>query len=364
MKKIAIVLLAALLCFSFCGCGVCTECNGEKTVLCASCDGKGEVKCPEKNCNDGSTGYSCTNCGGREGVSKCLLCDYSGKETRTCETCGGDGVIINPFTWESFSCNTCDGLGQAVYDCDNCKGYGLICSYCRFNSKNYPTEDYHPYLKECAFCSGKGTVRCDDCMGKQSLPCSACSVEEYEAFVSEQNEKNKKEIEKELIENAKTMLTGITKDGLSYQADPVDKNILQKTKDYLLTYEGSFEEKSDLLEKIEQIAPYVDSVWKIVDGFDTKIFFKQMPPSLKQCTFQVKYSRENEAFYIRVFNSKIFYATNEGNKVFEYFWDGDNEAYEVFLTKKGNLKFKQYEKTTFGSRTDVVIDSCELKKVK
>lgn len=380
MKKLITLLLALAMLFSLCACGntekVCPECNGAKTVACSVCSGSGKVECPEDDCDNGVLGVSCTNCGGREEIIVCTKCDGEQKETRTCETCGGDGIIVNPVTWEKFECGNCEGLGQAVYTCSRCCGYGLICTYCRSNAVNYPSEEFHPYYIECETCSGTGMITCVNCQGAKEIPCPACSEAEYQAFMSnleaEKDAKNNAEKDAEIVENVKSLLSGITADDMSYNAKPFDQETLQVAKELLTSYEGEFDEKSKFLEQIEQITPYVDSTWELVDGMDTRMFNPTTLNSI-QYKFQVTYSRDKEAFYIRViqidsafpngYNSKVFYAQNQGENIFEYYWDGANEAYEVYLTESGNLSFVQYEKPVNGVRTDTVVDSCELKKL-
>ena len=239
MKKLISSLVVLTMLLSLCACGnkVCSECNGAKTVVCSLCSGSGRVECPEEACEDGVTGFSCTNCGGREEIVVCSKCDGEQKETRTCETCGGDGIVVNPFTWEKFKCGNCNGLGQAVYTCSRCGGYGLICNYCRSNAFNYPTEQFHPYYIECETCDGTGTIICDGCLGAKEIPCQTCSDAEYQAFMSnidaEKNTKNNAEKEAEIIETVKTLLSGITAGEMSYHAKPFSSETLQMAKETL-----------------------------------------------------------------------------------------------------------------------------------
>ncbi|NLD19166.1 MAG: hypothetical protein GX663_02825 [Clostridiales bacterium] len=88
MKKIAIVIMAIT--FSvllFVGCG-------EKEVPCDTCNGKGEVSV----IIDSATCTKCNGTGEDAFGGTCGTCYGSGQthhyDTKKCEKCGGDGVII------------------------------------------------------------------------------------------------------------------------------------------------------------------------------------------------------------------------------------------------------------------------------
>lgn len=124
----------------------CYTCYNSRTITCEDCRGKGKTLC--------------NLCYDNKYLGKCFFCEGTGKEEDfvKCSSCNGDGIIINPFTWQQFTCNPCDGIGYVyVYEeCDYCtKGDGL-CISCKGTglAKN---------AKKCVSCSGSGETTCPDC---------------------------------------------------------------------------------------------------------------------------------------------------------------------------------------------------------
>lgn len=362
MKKTALVVLTAILALFLWGCQMtCGTCDGEETIACSACQGTGSEDCPEPECEGGSTGASCTNCFGREGMRTCSTCEGEGSVFGPCSKCEGSGKIVNPFTWEAFECAACDGAGLANEDCDKCEGYGVTCNYCESNMSSYPTADWHPYYRECATCQGEGSFTCDECTGVGSFPCPDCREEEYNAAISSVEQQKAEEAteaeQQALVDEVKTLLSGIEEGEPSYYADELSQELLEQAENLLVSYEGGFAEKNELLDGIASVRPYCNTRWRCVEGDPAFFGSTANPPN--GYLMKATYNRDN--FYIRL-QDQIFYPCDCGDCDFTYEWGGANESYKVFVQEDGSLVFNQYEKPTHGAATDIVINSCTLKR--
>lgn len=154
--------------------GKCTECNGDKTVVCDACDGSGEC-----SACDGSGRYPCYSC---DQTGECSYCGGSGEED--CDDCDGDG-------WVWVECRACNGTGRYTLrngydvecrvchgsgnhhkeDCDNCDGTGSVdCHVCDGSGECQKCGGEGDV--ECRACHGTGT--CGKCKGKAKLKCRNC----------------------------------------------------------------------------------------------------------------------------------------------------------------------------------------------
>lgn len=163
------------------GDGVCPECE-HGWVYCEDCDGDGTVSCPDCNGTGNFIDDYCNQCGGsgyyRDNI-KCRACGGTGRFTRECRRCGGDGTI---------ECERCDGDGG--WDCKACDGTGE-CSHC--HGKGYIPCKSCNATGTCGKCKGRGRVWCPDCKGKgecficagtKKVTCPRCNgLGEYQAYL-------------------------------------------------------------------------------------------------------------------------------------------------------------------------------------
>lgn len=137
-----------------CDDGKCTECHGDKTVVCDACDG-------DKHCHscEGSGEYPCHSC---NESGECRYCDGTGEED--CDDCDGDGWV-----WDD--CRACNGTGR--YTLRN--GYDVECRVCHGSG--------HHHKEDCWTCNGTGSVDChvcdgsglcEKCGGAGHVECRAC----------------------------------------------------------------------------------------------------------------------------------------------------------------------------------------------
>lgn len=361
MKKTALIVLTAILALFLWGCQLtCGTCDGEEAIACSTCQGSGSVDCPEPECENGSTGASCTNCFGREGMRTCSACEGEGAVYGPCSKCEGSGKIVNPITWEAFECAACDGAGLANEDCDKCGGYGLTCNYCESNRSSYPTADWHPYYRECATCQGEGSFACDDCTGAGSFPCPDCREEEYNATMSSIEQKKAEEASEA---ERQALIDEALEVGYPSLAQ------LEQAESLLNSYDGSFAEKTELLNGIAAVKPYCDTRWTLSEGDPD--FFGNWSSSSGEYIIKVSYGGVD--FDIRICpadtveqgvftQGKLFHVCFCGDCAFNYKWGGTNESYKVFAQEDGSLLINQYEKDTYGDATDTVVNSCTLKR--
>lgn len=369
MKKIfslaAILIVFSLVLSSCADIGsnkVCAECNGELRVKCLDCNGLGTQPCKAENCDNGKTGTSCTNCGGREGIRECGTCELEGVIKVTCDICDGDKKVRNPITWEEFICENCDENGQVAVICTSCGGHGLICNYCRANLSTYPHPDYHPYFKECNECNGDGNIACDTCKNEKYFPCSVCAPDEYKKITDKIEGIKKEEKRRIFTEEVLYLLTGITENQMSYTAKPISKETLAKVKEMLLNYEEDFDLKTDLLKDIETIEKYFESKWEYVSG-DAKYFEPRMSKNPDYYILgELKYSRDEKAFYFSMnpvrdgseINGQVIYLSSDPTYVFEYRYG--SKRITVKLTEENTLLFEEFIK---GNPEN----SCELRRI-
>ena len=143
MKKFLCVLLlicTITLCLS--SCQKCEICNGNKKIECTECLGHGKEVCDSCDGKGDCTNSECWN--GR--VSEGEDCTY-------CES----GWIINPITWQQFTCGYCNGQGFEIVEkeCWLCDGSGK-CFSCDGSGLK---ED----AKTCTRCEGIGEIDCSKC---------------------------------------------------------------------------------------------------------------------------------------------------------------------------------------------------------
>jgi DnaJ-class molecular chaperone len=116
----------------------CGRCQGEGTVPCPACGGKGYT---------GVGRRPCAACGG-QGKFDCPRCNAQGWVA--CPTCKGTGE-----EFRGLACQACGGRGKAR--CPRCKGAKQI---------------------SCKHCQGTGTltrpVVCEQCQGAKAVPCPDC----------------------------------------------------------------------------------------------------------------------------------------------------------------------------------------------
>lgn len=124
---------------------ICKTCYNSRQITCEKCRGKGKELC--ESCYD------------HKYLGKCYFCEGTGEEEDfvKCSTCDGNGVIINPFTWQTFKCTPCNGIGYVyVYEeCDFCND-GL----CRSCDGTGLAEN----ARNCVSCGGIGEITCPDCV--------------------------------------------------------------------------------------------------------------------------------------------------------------------------------------------------------
>lgn len=102
--------------------GTCNTCNGNGEIECPECSGNAEVKCPKCH-GDGTNGpdIDCPDCKGTGRVKKlvrmgkCLKCNGTGKTPSICDECDGTGDVL---------CKNCEGNGYV--ECPSCKGSGEV----------------------------------------------------------------------------------------------------------------------------------------------------------------------------------------------------------------------------------------------
>ena len=122
---------------------------------CQQCKGTGEIDCVA--CQEGRN--LCETCRGVGGaVTHCEKCDGDGYTIDWCSKCNKSGVIINPFTWEKFTCWECNGKLLVENKCDKCEGTGSL------NFKTCIACDGDKYI-ECSECNGEGAITCPGCKG-------------------------------------------------------------------------------------------------------------------------------------------------------------------------------------------------------
>ncbi|MFW6108259.1 MAG: protein kinase domain-containing protein, partial [bacterium] len=116
----------------------CERCDGEGTVPCAACGGKGYTGTVKRPCDacGGQGKFDCPRCNAQGWVS-CPTCNGTGEEFKglACQTCGGRGKI---------RCPRCKGAKQMA--CKKCRGTGVLT---------------RPEV-------------CEECQGARIVPCPAC----------------------------------------------------------------------------------------------------------------------------------------------------------------------------------------------
>lgn len=177
-----------------CDDGKCTECNGEKTVVCDACDGdkychscEGSGKYPCHSCNESG---ECRHCYG-SGEEDCDDCDGNGWVWDDCRACNGTGryTLRNGYDVE---CRVCHGYGHHHKEsCRTCYGTGSVeCHVCDGSGKcGKCGGEGHVECRAChgtgtcGKCRGKGTLKCRNCKGtglcpsckgSQTIPCRRC----------------------------------------------------------------------------------------------------------------------------------------------------------------------------------------------
>jgi DnaJ-class molecular chaperone len=93
-----------------------------------------------------------------ERIRACNHCDLRGYVVETCYVCQGKGDIVQ-------RCHKC--FGREKIKCETCSGEGVVIEKDHFGQKNYHS---------CTVCQGKGVQLCPVCEGKGSLSsdCRSC----------------------------------------------------------------------------------------------------------------------------------------------------------------------------------------------
>ena len=105
---------------------------------CITCEGTGMINCNQ--CLD----QRCDKC--LSGYIACDECDGIGYSLEICSICDGKGYIINPITWEKFSCETlveidCSSCEDGDNKCWTCGGDELIGSCVCNDDRKIPCPD-------------------------------------------------------------------------------------------------------------------------------------------------------------------------------------------------------------------------------
>ena len=125
---------------------------GTSSYTCNTCGGDGTIECPT------CVGRGRDICGSCDGKGTCTHGCDDGVFIRyiDCDICD-NGIIVNPFTWQKFSCGKCDGLGiiREAKKCGYCKGTNK-CSQCDGSGLTWNA-------RVCQDCTGSGKIDCPDC---------------------------------------------------------------------------------------------------------------------------------------------------------------------------------------------------------
>lgn len=148
--------------------GLCTLCEGAKTLICEVCSGIGSWECEE--CK-GTGSIPCITCGETGELVDEGVCDQcGGNATWECQTCGGSGKT---------SCGTCNGSGgcascnnSGTQTCNQCGGSG--CAMCG-NSGLMECATCHGHNSSCTDCNGTGEQYCGSCLGTGTCSCNGCN---------------------------------------------------------------------------------------------------------------------------------------------------------------------------------------------
>ena len=100
----------------------CPQCNGEKEIVCSSCDGKGYKKCTKKHVQDfrGKLMKECWHCHGTGKAN-----GVTAPSTPKCSSCNGHGYVeCECHGTMRVECSRCDGKGVVV--CPSCEGTGHL----------------------------------------------------------------------------------------------------------------------------------------------------------------------------------------------------------------------------------------------
>jgi hypothetical protein len=109
----------------------CEQCDGVGDS-CNNCRGKGDVRCPNRDCYNGIIKTDCDKCNGTgeyqpysdsTTTRECNECDWQNRVKQgQCQTCGGTPPIGETGRIE---CQECNGSGRGE-ECENCNGRGEL----------------------------------------------------------------------------------------------------------------------------------------------------------------------------------------------------------------------------------------------
>jgi hypothetical protein len=126
---------------------------GAEKAVCARCQDKGEIECPQ--CERGKVKTSCPRCHG-EGYERCVKCNGTGGTP--CPACKGTGNV------RQYRFNGQVSFGK----CERCGGRGrLTCGSCSGKGRD-----------SCTLCNGacRVTEVCTRCKGTHKIPCPRCKA--------------------------------------------------------------------------------------------------------------------------------------------------------------------------------------------
>ena len=160
----------------------CKPCGGTGSVICAKCEGHGEVTVRESlpcpTCSeDSGDGYSYGKSDRVGQIKKEVPCNYcrkTGTVTLKCRRCNGSGKvkgrdrdISGKLVLDNrVECPQCEGLKTVTRTCPKCSGNGIVtvwekCSTCGGKGMVASTKEM-----TCPVCKGKCKFRCERCGGR------------------------------------------------------------------------------------------------------------------------------------------------------------------------------------------------------